>query len=184
MHHAPSPAAAVAAALAARAEEVCLRYLPNGRRLGRYWVCGDLDGARGRSLFVRLCGSAKPGRWTDAATGDHGDLLDLIRYRTNAPTLRAALDEARAFLALPAMRATASGATQAAAGPASPRPSALDRLISAAVSVRAEGKGVGHPAGVGADGEGEVVGSLEKGERGRDRERFPTRSSTHRHQPG
>ncbi len=101
MHHAPSPAAAVAAALAARAEEVCRRYLPNGRRLGRYWICGDLDGARGRSLFVRLSGSGKPGGWTDAATGQHGDLLDLIRYRSGAPTLRAALDEARRFLALP-----------------------------------------------------------------------------------
>ena len=106
MHHAPSPAAAIAAALAARAEEVCRRYLPNGRRLGRYWICGDLDGARGRSLFVRLSGSGKPGKWTDAATGEHGDLLDLIRCRTNAPTLRAALDEARAFLALPVVRAS------------------------------------------------------------------------------
>ena len=100
MHRAPSPAAAIAAALAERAEEVCRRYLPNGRRLGRYWICGDLDGARGRSLFVRLSGSGKPGGWTDAATGQHGDLLDLIRYRSGAPTLRAALDEARAFLAL------------------------------------------------------------------------------------
>ena len=101
MHHGPSPAAAIAAALAARAEDVCRRYLPNGRRLGRYWICGDLDGARGRSLFVRLSGSGKPGGWTDAATGQRGDLLDLIRHRTNAPTLRAALDEARRFLALP-----------------------------------------------------------------------------------
>ena len=109
MHHIPSPAA-VAAALAARAEEVCRRYLPNGRRLGRYWICGDLDGARGRSLFVRLSGSGKPGKWTDAATGEHGDLLDLIRYRTNAPTLRAAVDEARAFLALPVSPATAPDA--------------------------------------------------------------------------
>ncbi len=108
MHNGPSPAAAIAAALAARAEEVCRRYLPNGRRLGRYWICGDLDGARGRSLFVRLSGSGKPGGWTDAATGQHGDLLDLIRHRTNAPSLRAALDEARAFLALPASPATAS----------------------------------------------------------------------------
>ena len=110
MQHPPSPAAAIAAALAARAEEVCRRYLPNGRRLGRYWICGDLDGARGRSLFVRLSGSGKPGGWTDAATGQHGDLLDLIRYRINAPTLRAALDEARRFLALPASPATASDA--------------------------------------------------------------------------
>ncbi|MCY4408518.1 MAG: toprim domain-containing protein [Rhodospirillaceae bacterium] len=107
MQHEPSPAAAIAAALAARAEDVCRRYLPNGRRLGRYWICGDLDGARGRSLFVRLSGSGKPGGWTDAATGQYGDLLDLIRYRTNAPTLRAALDEARAFLALPVSPAAA-----------------------------------------------------------------------------
>ena len=108
MQHDPSPAAGIAAALAARAEDVCRRYLPNGRRLGRYWICGDLDGARGRSLFVRLSGSGKPGGWTDAATGEHGDLLDLIRYRTNAPTLRAALDEARAFLALPAAPSSGS----------------------------------------------------------------------------
>ena len=107
MPHDPSPAAAIAAALAARAEEVCRRYLPNGRRMGRYWICGDLDGARGRSLFVRLSGSGKQGGWTDAATGQHGDLLDLIRYRTNAPTLRAALDEARTFLALPVSPAAA-----------------------------------------------------------------------------
>ncbi len=100
MQHQPSPAAAIAAALAARAEAVCRRYLPHGRRQGRYWICGDLDGARGRSLFVRLRGPGTPGKWTDAATAQHGDLLDLIRYRSGAPTLRAALDEACAFLAL------------------------------------------------------------------------------------
>ncbi len=102
MYDHPSPAAAVAAALGARAEDVCRRYLPHGRRQGRYWVAGDLDGARGRSLFVRLHGPGIPGKWTDAAEGSHGDLLDLIRHRINAPTLRAALAEARAFLALPA----------------------------------------------------------------------------------
>ena len=108
MRHGPSPAAAVAAALAARAEEVCRHYLPHGRRQGRYWIAGDLDGARGRSLFVRLRGPGQPGKWTDAAEGSHGDLLDLIRHRSRAPTLRAALDEARRFLALPASPATAS----------------------------------------------------------------------------
>ena len=102
MHNHPSPAAAIAAALGARAEDVCRRYLPHGRRQGRYWVAGDIDGARGRSLFVRLHGPGIPGKWTDAAEGSHGDLLDLIRHRTGAPTLRAALAEARAFLALPA----------------------------------------------------------------------------------
>ena len=101
MQHEPSPAAGIAAALGARAEAVCRRYLPHGRKQGRYWVAGDLDGARGRSLFVRLSGPGIPGKWTDAATSEHGDLLDLVRRRTNAPTLRAALDEARAFLTLP-----------------------------------------------------------------------------------
>ena len=102
-------AAAIAAALGLHAEAVCRRYLPHGRRQGRYWIAGDLDGARGRSLFVRLHGPGVPGRWTDAATSEHGDLLDLIRHRTGTTTLRAALAEARAFLALPHMPATGIG---------------------------------------------------------------------------
>ena len=113
-------AAALASALGDRAEAVCRHYLPYGRRQGRYWVAGDLEGARGRSLYVRLRPPGTPGKWTDAAEGTHGDLLDIIRHRTRAPTLRAALDEARAFLALPAAPATGEGpgdsydATQAA----------------------------------------------------------------------
>ena len=114
MQHDPSPAAGIAAALGARAEAVCRRYLPHGRKQGRYWVAGDLDGARGRSLFVRLSGPGIPGKWTDAATAEHGDLLDLIRHRSRAPTLRAALDEARTFLALPPVPHRDPGAAPAA----------------------------------------------------------------------
>ena len=102
-------AAGISAALSAHAEAVCRRYLPHGRRQGRYWVAGDLDGARGRSLYVRLRPPGTPGKFTDAATGEHGDLLDLVRHRTRAPTLRAALDEARSFLALPAAPAAGEG---------------------------------------------------------------------------
>ena len=94
-------AARVAAALGERAEEVCRRYLPRGRRSGRYWVAGDIRGARGRSLFVRLAPPGVPGKWTDTATGEHGDLLDLVRVATGAGSLRVALAEARAFLAMP-----------------------------------------------------------------------------------
>ena len=94
-------ATAVAAALGARAEEVCRRYLPHGRKHGRYWTAGDIRGARGRSLFVRLAPPGVPGKWTDAATGEHGDLLDLIRIASGAGSLRIALAEARAFLSLP-----------------------------------------------------------------------------------
>ncbi len=94
-------AARVAAALAERAEEVCRRYLPNGRRSGRYWVAGDIHGARGRSLFVRLVPPGTRGKWTDSAEGTHGDLLDLVRIASGAGSLRAAMAEARAFLSLP-----------------------------------------------------------------------------------
>ena len=94
-------ATGVAAALGARAEEVCRRYLPHGRKHGRYWTAGDIRGAKGRSLFVRLAPPGVPGKWTDAATGEHGDLLDLIRIASGAGSLRAALTEARAFLSLP-----------------------------------------------------------------------------------
>ena len=94
-------ATAVAAALGARAEEVCRRYLPHGRKHGRYWTAGDVRGARGRSLFVRLAPPGVPGKWTDAATGEHGDLLDLIRIASGTGSLRAALAEARTFLSLP-----------------------------------------------------------------------------------
>ena len=99
-----SHAAALAAALARCPEAVCRRYLPHGRRQGRYWVAGDLHGAKGRSLFVRLRPPGPPGRWTDAATGEHGDLLDLIGHRIGAGSLGPALDEARAFLALPVVQ--------------------------------------------------------------------------------
>ena len=107
-------AAAIAAALGARAEAVCRRYLPHGKKHGRYWVAGDLDGARGRSLYVRLAGPGTPGKFTDCATGQHGDLLDLIRHRSRAPTLRAALYEARAFLALEPAPDPVPGAAPAA----------------------------------------------------------------------
>ena len=102
MSHPPNDAATLAGALGERAEAVCRRYLPAGRRQGRYWVAGDVHGAKGRSLFVRLRPPGVPGKWTDAATGEHGDLLDLLRAQCGTGALRPALDEARAFLALPA----------------------------------------------------------------------------------
>lgn len=99
------PAAELARRLADRAEGVCRHYLPKGRREGRYWLVGDVDNTPGQSLYVRLEGSAdgrgRAGKWADAATGEHGDLLDLIARRCKHTTLRESLDEARRFLALP-----------------------------------------------------------------------------------
>ena len=101
----------IAKALGERAEEVCRAYLPHGRRQGRYWTAGDIRGARGRSLFVRLAPPGVPGNWTDAAEGTYGDLLDLIRHRMGGVPMRDAMAEARAFLALPAAPAAASADT-------------------------------------------------------------------------
>ena len=58
-------AAALASALAARAEQVCRRYLPRGRKQGRYWTVGDVHGTEGRSLYVRLSPPGTPGFWTE-----------------------------------------------------------------------------------------------------------------------
>ena len=96
----PMNATEIAAALSTRAEDVCRRYLPRGRRQGRYWTIGDTSGAKGRSLFVRLAPPGIPGKWTDAATNEHGDLLDLIRLHTGGASLWHAMEEALAFLSL------------------------------------------------------------------------------------
>lgn len=99
-------AAALARRLARNAEAVCRHYLSNGRREGRWWTVGDVANTPGRSLFVRLygpeAGRGASGKWTDAATGEHGDLLDLIARARGLDSLRDVMDEARRFLSLPA----------------------------------------------------------------------------------
>jgi hypothetical protein len=100
-----SQAADLARRLARDAEAVCRHYLPTARRRGRYWVVGNVANTPGRSLFVRLTGpdsgKGAAGKWTDAATGEHGDLLDLIGLNRGLDRLRDVLDEARSFLSLP-----------------------------------------------------------------------------------
>ncbi len=95
-----SAASELARRLADQAEAVCRAYLPNGKRSGRYWTCGDATGTRGRSLFVTLSGQAA-GRWTDSATAQYGDLLDLIALNKGYAAFRDTLDEARRFLGEP-----------------------------------------------------------------------------------
>jgi hypothetical protein len=98
-------AAELAHRLARDAEAVCRRYLSNGRREGRYWLVGDVRNTPGRSLFVRLkgheSGKGAAGKWTDAATGEHGDLLDVIRESCGLVNFHDVADEARRFLRLP-----------------------------------------------------------------------------------
>jgi len=97
--------AEIAKRLAERVEAVCRHYLPAGRRERHQWRVGDVNNQPGRSLFVRLVGPtsgrAAAGRWRDAATGEHGDLIDLIRQACLLSTTAEALTEARRFLSLP-----------------------------------------------------------------------------------
>jgi hypothetical protein len=91
--------------LGRQAEAVCREYLSSGRREGRYWMVGDVRNTPGRSMFVRLIGpesgKGAAGKWTDAATGEHGDLLDVIRESCGLVDFRDVADEARTFLSLP-----------------------------------------------------------------------------------
>ncbi len=89
--------------LAQNAQAVCRHYLPAGRREGRYWMVGDVAGSPGRSLYVRLFETDRGtiGNWVDAATGEHGDLIDLIRLNQRHGRLAETIDEAERFLSLP-----------------------------------------------------------------------------------
>jgi hypothetical protein len=99
----PRDASELVRYLAREAEAVCRHYLSNGRREGRYWLVGDARNTPGRSMFVRLKESPKgpAGKWTDAATGEHGDLLDVIRECCGLIDFHDVADEARRFLSLP-----------------------------------------------------------------------------------
>ncbi len=90
-------ASELAGRLAEEAEAVCRHYLSAGRKAGNYWIVGDVLNTKGRSLYVHLAGPRK-GRWTDAATDQYGDLLDLVRETCGLVDFRDVADEARRFL--------------------------------------------------------------------------------------
>lgn len=89
--------------LGRNAEAVCRHYLDAGRRQGNYWQVGDVRNTPGRSMYVRLRDSAKgpAGKFTDAATGEHGDLLDVVREYLKAGDFAEVAEEARRFLSQP-----------------------------------------------------------------------------------
>jgi hypothetical protein len=74
--------------------------LPAARRSGGYWQVGNVEGDVGRSLYIHRAG-ARLGRWTDAATGQFGDPLDLVNAALfGSQNLRAARAWACAWLGL------------------------------------------------------------------------------------
>jgi len=134
----PRDASELARRLARHAEAVCRYYLSNGRRQGRYWMVGDVRNTPGRSMFVRLngpeSGPGAVGHWTDGATAEYGDLLDVIRESCGLLDFRDVADEARRFLSLPraARRTPKSVRTPVPAG----SPEAAQRLIAMSQPIR------------------------------------------------
>lgn len=90
----------LARGLAGDAESFCRRYFPEGRRVGNYWQMADISGAKGRSLTIRLrsFGGKRAGKWVDNATGEHGDLLDLLKHRLEPIPYPDLLKEAADYL--------------------------------------------------------------------------------------
>ncbi len=62
-------------------------------------MAGGQRPERKRPVPVRASGAPGiPGKWQDAATGEHGDLLDIIKLTQNLPDLSGAMREAAWFL--------------------------------------------------------------------------------------
>lgn len=83
------------AALAARADAVCAALLKGGKRVGKSWQCGGVDGGPGKSMSVDLVGP-KAGVWVDAATGESGRLLKLFEL-SHGVNFKAAVELAADF---------------------------------------------------------------------------------------
>ena len=92
--------AEISADLGARAESFCRAYFSEGCRQGDYWQVGDTSGAAGRSLVIRLRAGdgRKAGGWIDYATGEFGDLIDLLHAKLGSGSLHETLREAQHFL--------------------------------------------------------------------------------------
>lgn len=86
----------IASLLAREVERVAAKLLPDGKRKGAEWVCGDIDGSAGDSLKLRVSGD-KAGVWSDFATGESGDLIGLWMQTQNCD-LPTACKDAMDFL--------------------------------------------------------------------------------------
>lgn len=95
--------AEIAAMLADRADEVADTYAPPAAGSytdkGLYWTLNPGRADRSVGSFCIHLSGPRAGKWHDFATGDHGDLIDLIRLSLGCDA-RAALAEARAWLGL------------------------------------------------------------------------------------
>jgi hypothetical protein len=103
----------IARMLALRVDQLVIDLLPAGRREGHEWRCGSVAGEPGDSLGVHLAG-AKSGVWSDFATGEAGDALELLKKNLRLDTADAlvwarqwlGIDEGEAAISRPARPAS------------------------------------------------------------------------------
>jgi twinkle protein len=88
----------IAERLARDAEGIARMLLPDGKREGSEWRVGSIAREPGKSLGVHLNGG-KAGVWSDFATGDSGDLLDLWAA-TRKLCIAGAIREAKAHVGI------------------------------------------------------------------------------------
>ena len=79
--------------LGEQASGICAELYPDGKIESGCYKIGGIDGERGRSMSVYLHGE-QAGKYMDFATGEGGDMLDLIQYQKGI-TLTDAMDWAK-----------------------------------------------------------------------------------------
>lgn len=82
--------------MAQNAATIAEYLFPNGKKAGKEWKLGGIDGEPGKSMSLCISG-ARAGVWKDFASGEGGDLLDAwaMRHGVSIPD---AMREAKAFL--------------------------------------------------------------------------------------
>jgi twinkle protein len=147
--------------LANQAEDVCQVLLPSGKRSNREWVAGSVSGEAGKSLKVSIHGS-KAGIWSDFATGDSGDLIDLWIKCRNL-TLADALKDIRQHyrLAAPEFQSAGVKKYQAAIKPSNRKSNPVVEYLTQQRQLKPETL---KSFGVESDGEYYYLPSLKDGE--------------------
>jgi hypothetical protein len=118
-----SPASDLSAMLSRRVDDLVPALLSGARRTGNYWQAADTSGNVGKSLYVHRAGP-RAGDWRDAATDEHGDLIDLVAA-VRRVSLRDAMEWARSYLGIDPACAV-SKATRTVAPPV-PKREELDK---------------------------------------------------------
>ena len=127
----------IADILARSTESVVDHLTRSGRKDGQYINLGDKYGTEGNSLRINIHGNLA-GKWTDWATGDHGDLLDLW-CSIRGCDLKTAISEAKSFAGIVDSPRVEPARKVAFSRPRTPYPSGATPGAQAAVSSMAAG---------------------------------------------